>query len=154
MAVFYYTVPTIFDIYSKKAYENERLETERQTKEQLENYYSKLATNEDSLSVPENWEDVVSNGKTMFAIINDTRVWVECPHNVVLKGDGVVRYVTEAPQGELRVYQREWYIANVSKDFADKANVIEHITSCIGVLGKHYQEKIEQEQKNRKSFEM
>lgn len=153
LAVLYYTVPAIFDTYGKQAVENERLETERQTKEQLKNYYSKLTTNEYNLSVPENWEDVISNGKTMYATINNTRVWTECPHHVILKGNGVERYVTEAPRGELLVYRGEWYIANVSKDFTDKAHVVEHISSCIGVLGKDYQEKIEQEQKNRKSFE-
>jgi len=154
LTMLYYVVPILWNFEAERMQKEKLLEDEKQTKEQLEKYFSKLTTNEANLSIPQNWEDVLSDGTTMYATIDNTRVWTECSDHVVLKGNGVERYVTEAPRGELIAYQGAWYIANVSKSFSDRTHVVNHIKNCINELDKHYQEKIKLEQKNRKSFEM
>lgn len=154
LALLFYNIPSIFDNYSSHQYEINKLRQEERLKKDLEIFYSELKANDAEVEILEKWEDVSSDGKTMYASINGTRIWVRCSQPIVLREEGVQNYITQSPRGELTAYQGSWYIANVSKSFTDKNNVIAHIVSCSQELEKHYQAKIEQEQKNRKSFEI
>lgn len=150
LAMLYYVIP----VYFERA-QNDKINIQEIEKQlEIEKYYSKLLSNETGLPVSQNWKDVSSDGKTMYATINSTHVWTKCSQYVVLKDNNVESYVTQASLWELIVHKGSWHIANVSKSFTDKTHVIEHIQSCMGELDKHYQEKIKLEQKNRKSFDM
>lgn len=148
-AVLYFKLP----IALEKMNREEAKIQEAKIYHQIETYYTPLPV-EANMLVPHDWTDVVSDGKTMYATINNTRVWARCSDQITLKENAADKYITQAPLGELIVQKGIWYIANISKSFTDKDHVIKHIQSCSNELGKHYQEKIALEQKNRKSFDM
>lgn len=76
-----------------------------------------------------------------------------CKTSIKLKEEDVISYITLAPRGLIYYDKSNWYIANVSKKFSSKEDVIKHITQCYEELNKEIKNKRNVAKENLKSWE-